>query len=177
VKSPVLYGILRDWPVQTEALFCLHTTEVAHSMPVASSMRNPLRVGFLRDQLAEHLASDVDGRQDALVFTSPEGEPLRRGNFNRRLWRPTLQDVGLDLRLHDLRHTCAALLIAEGAHPKAVQSHLGHSSIQVTMDRYGHLLPSDVEELADRLDVSRKRTLETSRKRVPSRDTPGIGLA
>jgi len=49
-------------------------------------------------------------------------------------------------------------LIAENAHPKAVQAHLGHSSIQVTMDRYGHLFPSDAEELADRLDAARRRT-------------------
>ncbi len=59
------------------------------------------------------------------------------------------------LRFHDLRHTCAALLIAQGAHPKAIQVHLGHSSIQVTMDRYGHLFPDALEQLADRLDAAR----------------------
>ena len=113
--------------------------------------------GFLRDLLAEHLLTAVEPEEDALVFTSPGGEPLRRGNFSRRLWRPTLEAVGLDLRPHDLRHTCAALLVAEGAHPKAVQAHLGHSSIQVTMDRYGHLFPSDAEELAHRLDATHRQ--------------------
>ena len=53
-------------------------------------------------------------------------------------WKPALETASLDLRPHDLRHTCTALLIAEGAHPKAVQAQLGHSSIQVTIDRYGH---------------------------------------
>ncbi len=43
-----------------------------------------------------------------------------------------------DLRIHYLRHTCTALLIARGAHPKAIQAQLGHSSIQVTLDQYGH---------------------------------------
>jgi len=54
--------------------------------------------------------------------------------------------------LHDLRHTAAALLIAEGAHPKAIMERLGHSSIEVTLDRYGHLLPGLDEFLADKLD-------------------------
>ncbi len=57
------------------------------------------------------------------------------------------------LRIHDLRHTAASLLISEGAHPKAIQVHPGHSSIAVTMDRYGHLFPSDQEDLAARLDA------------------------
>jgi hypothetical protein len=53
------------------------------------------------------------------------------------------------------KHGRAALLIAQGAHPKAIQAHLGHSSIQVTMDRYGHLFPDALEHLADRLDAAR----------------------
>jgi integrase len=125
--------------------------------------------GFLRDQLAEHLAGHVGAADDALVFTSPNGEPLRRGNFSRRMWKPALQIARLDLRPHDLRHTCDTFLIAEGAHPKAVQAQLGHSSIEVIMDRYGHLLPSAAEELAGRLDVVHRRT------QIP--ETPGIALA
>jgi integrase len=53
------------------------------------------------------------------------------------------------MRFHDLRHTCAALCIALGAHPKAIQERLGHSSITVTLDRYGHKLD---ELLTERLD-------------------------
>ena len=70
-------------------------------------------------------------------------------------------DTGLPdgLRIHDLRHTCSSLLIAQGAHPKAIQVHLGHSSIAVTMDRYGHLFPSDMEALAVALDAVRARAL------------------
>jgi len=59
-----------------------------------------------------------------------------------------------DLRIHDLRHTCAALLIAQGAHPKAIQAQLGHSSIQVTLDLYGHLFPDDMDRLASQLDAA-----------------------
>jgi integrase len=56
------------------------------------------------------------------------------------------------LRFHDLRHTCAALLIDAGAHPKAIQEHLGHRDIQTTFNVYGHLLPSAQEALAAALD-------------------------
>jgi len=47
-----------------------------------------------------------------------------------------------DLRFHDLRHTCAALPIANGRHMEEIKEHLGHSSIRITSDRYGHLFPS-----------------------------------
>jgi integrase len=111
---------------------------------------------FLRDDLAVHLAGrprDPDG----FVFTAAKGGPLRHNNFYQRIFCPALARAGLpaQVRFHDLRHTCAALLIAQGAHPKAIQAHLGHSSIQVTMDRYGHLFPEALEHLADRLDAVR----------------------
>jgi integrase len=111
---------------------------------------------FLRDELAVYLAGrprDPDG----FVFTAPRGGPLRHNNFYQRIFCPALARAGLpaQVRFHDLRHTCAALLIAQGAHPKAIQAHLGHSSIQVTMDRYGHLFPDALEQLADRLDAAR----------------------
>lgn len=74
---------------------------------------------------------------DALVFADGNGSYLRHSNFRCRIWLPPLAKAGLpgDVRIHDPRHTCAALLIARGAHPRAIQVHLGHSSIQVTMDR------------------------------------------
>jgi integrase len=58
------------------------------------------------------------------------------------------------VRIHDLRHTAASILINQGLHPKIVQQHLGHSSIVVTMDRYGHLYPSDNERVQDALDAA-----------------------
>jgi integrase len=94
------------------------------------------------------------------VFSSAEGTPLRR-NFYRRHYKPAVKRAGLPdtLRFHDLRHTCAALLIAQGAHPKEIQERLGHSTIQLTFDRYGHLLPSLDERLRDGLDTT-WRTVE-----------------
>lgn len=80
------------------------------------------------------------------------GEFLRRGSFSR-IWRKALSEsVGQPCRIHDLRHTHAAWLIAAGEHPKTIQTRLGHSSIQVTMDRYGHLMEGLDDRTADHLD-------------------------
>lgn len=112
---------------------------------------------FLVTMLTDHLESlPVD--PDALVFTSASGGPLRHGNFYRRHFKPAvkaaLQPEKGALRFHDLRHTCAALLIAAGAHPKAIQEHLGHRDIQTTFNVYGHLLPSAQEALTAALDAA-----------------------
>jgi hypothetical protein len=55
--------------------------------------------------------------------------------------------AGIRLRIHDLRHTAASLLIASGANVKAVQSQLGHKSATTTLDRYGHLIPENLDRL------------------------------
>jgi integrase len=127
---------------------------------------------FLRDELAAYLA-DRPHAPDASLFTAPKGGPLRHNNFYQRFFCPALRAAGLSeqLRFHDLRHTCAALLIAQGAHPKAIQAHLGHSSIQVTMDRYGHLFPDALEHLADRLDAARTQA-RTNQEQIEPRDEP-----
>jgi integrase len=111
---------------------------------------------FLAQMLAAHLAESVPTDPHALVFTNTKGGPLRHSSFRRWTWLPAVAAAGLpkDLRIHDLRHTCAALLVAQGAHPKAIQTHLGHSSIQVTLDLYGHLFPDEMDRLAEHLDAA-----------------------
>lgn len=136
--------------------------EVGGQLHFGSTKTNRTRMvvvpGFLRDFLAEHLARELGDDPDALVFKSPQGQPLRNTNFRRQVWYRAVRESGLPdgLRIHDLRHTCASLLISQGAHPKAIQAHLGHSSISVTMDRYGHLFPSDLEALAEALNQARR---------------------
>ena len=69
-----------------------------------------------------------------------------------RKFLPALRRAGLPrIRFHDLRHTYASLLIAQGEHPKYIQAQMGHSSINVTMDTYGHLLDTVNRAAADRL--------------------------
>jgi integrase len=108
---------------------------------------------FLTELLAEHLATFPAA--EGFVFSSAMGGPLRR-SFYPRHYKPALARAGLPkaIRFHDLRHTCAALLIAQGAHPKEIQERLGHSTIQLTFDRYGHLLPSLDGRLREGLDAT-----------------------
>ncbi|MGH9194284.1 MAG: tyrosine-type recombinase/integrase [Acidimicrobiia bacterium] len=91
----------------------------------------------------------------SFVFTDVAGGVLRGARFRRRYWKPAVEKAGLPsgLRFHDLRHTCASILIAQGAHPKEIQARLGHASIRTTLDTYGHLLPN----LGARLDEGLER--------------------
>ena len=66
------------------------------------------------------------------------------------------------MRFHDLRHTAAALMIAEGAHLLVVKERLGHSTITVTADRYGHLFPSLEAALTGKLDETYRAAAKRS---------------
>jgi integrase len=75
--------------------------------------------------------------EDDLIFASERGTPLDGRNMVRRYFEPALRNAGLPrIRFHDLRHTFASLLIAQGEHPKLISEQLGHASIQITLDRY-----------------------------------------
>ncbi len=91
--------------------------------------------------------------KDEYIFTSPEGGPLHRYNFYRRVWKPALVAAGLEgLRIHDLRHTAASVAINAGAPVKQVQQMLGHSSATVTLDTYSHIFPSLSDQLREGLE-------------------------
>ena len=96
---------------------------------------------------------------DGLVFPNRAGHPLISSSFWNNIFSPAMAKAGVCCRFHDLRRTSVALAIAEGAHPKAIQTRMGHSSINLTLDRYGHLFPELDEALAqafgDRLEAAR----------------------
>jgi integrase len=96
--------------------------------------------GFVVEELSRVPASPPDPGD--LVFTSPEGHPVRPTSFRRRFWNPAVNEADLSsLRVHDLRHTAVALWIAAEANPKQIAARAGHTSVSVVLDRYGHLLP------------------------------------
>ena len=108
---------------------------------------------FLADELAAHIGRYVEDDPDAFVFTSAEGDPIRNSNFRRRVWTPALETAGVDkLTMHQMRHTAASIMAAEGWPLQAVKEQLGHSSILVTADTYSHLFDESRDELAARLD-------------------------
>jgi integrase len=105
--------------------------------------------------LREHrLASPFSG-EDELVFPNETGRPLDGGNLVRREFKPALGRAGLpQIRFHDLRHTYASLLIAQGEHPKLISDQLGHASVQITLDRYGHLMDQSYGDASGRLETA-----------------------
>jgi len=99
---------------------------------------------------------DFEDRADGLVFCGTQGGPLRKSKLLRRSFLPLVKRAGLPaIRFHDLCHTAATLLLAQGVHPKIVQERLGHSHIALTLDTYSHVLPGMGREAASKLDVCR----------------------
>jgi len=100
----------------------------------------------------EALAKGWDGIPP-LVFTNEAGRVIDHGNLRRRVFWKALEKAGLRrIRLHDLRHTFASLLIQQGESLAYVRDQLGHHSIQVTVDTYGHLVPGANRGAVDKLD-------------------------
>jgi integrase len=91
---------------------------------------------------------------DDLVFPSQSGTPIKPDNIAVRYMQPALEAAGLrTFRFHDLRHTFGSLLIHDGASLTYVKEQMGHSSIQITVDTYGHLIPGADISWVDRLDA------------------------
>ncbi len=105
-------------------------------------------------QAEERLAAGSDYEDLGLIFWTARGRPLDEKNVVHRQFHWALKDAGLRrIRFHDLRHTCAALLIDQGEPLKYTQRQLRHASIQTTMDRYGHLRPERSTQAMERLDA------------------------
>ena len=78
-----------------------------------------------------------------MIFTTQRGTLVNPENLVRRSFNPLLSRANLpDIRSHGLRHTCAALLLGRGVHPKLVQELLGHATKDITLDIYSYCLPS-----------------------------------
>ena len=110
-------------------------------------------LGTLRSHLERQLGEiDRAGdlwRENGLIFASEFGEPLDRRYITTHRFKPLLKRVGLpQIRFHDLRHTCATLLLSKNVNPKVVSEMLGHASIAITLDTYSHVLPNMQESAA-----------------------------
>jgi integrase len=89
-----------------------------------------------------------------LIFATPKGALLQAENLPHRLFRKLLAEARLPaIRLYDLRHSHATLLMAAGEHPKVVQERLGHSGIELTLNTYSHVIPGMQERATARLDA------------------------
>ena len=107
--------------------------------------------------------SDLGLGRDDLLFPSREvagGQPLSRGTFNTRYWKPAVSRAGIDfnVRMHDLRHAHASWLLAGGADLKAVMERMGHAQITTTQ-KYLHTLPDADDRALAAFEIVRQRSV------------------
>ena len=110
-----------------------------------------LREHRLRQLKERHDLGLAAQQPDDLVFATVEGAPLHPGLFTDTFDRRVKAAGVPRIRLHDLRHTAATLLLSAGVHPKVVQERLGHSSVSITLDLYSHSIPALQLEAASKL--------------------------
>jgi integrase len=136
-------------------------TSPAAARKTKRSRRTIRLTGGAVQALKEHLSRQLEEmeRMGSLykpgghIFATEAGTIINPSNLRNRSFRPLLKRAGLrPIRFHDLRHTCATLLLSKDVNPKIVSEMLGHSSISVTLDIYSHLLPDMQEKAAKALE-------------------------
>jgi integrase len=130
----------RAWDAK-EGIVAPKSRAAVRTVPIAA---------VLRDYLVEHKLRS--GRRVGLAFGTNYAQPFTPSNVRKRAnatWlRAGLEPIGL----HECRHTFASLMIAAGVNAKALSTYMGHSSVTITLDRYGHLMPGNEGEAAALLD-------------------------
>jgi integrase len=130
------------------------TARSRRTVPLPASLTRTL-IEHRRRQSAERLAAGPQYTAHDLVFATGAGTPLDLRNLSQRHFKAVVRRAGLSetLRLYDLRHTSATLLLAAGEHPKVVSERLGHATVTLTLDTYSHVLPTMQQGAADRLET------------------------
>lgn len=129
------------------------TSRSRRTIPIPRSLVGEL-ADHRRKQAESRLKKGADYQNNDLVFASGEGTPIILRNLVRRHFQPLLAraKLSLTLRLYDLRHSCATLLLSAGENPKVVSERLGHASIVLTLDTYSHVLPSMQQAATEKLE-------------------------
>lgn len=122
------------------------------TIPLPPALLAELRT-HRRGQAEERLRAANEWEAHGLIFCTETGRPVDLQNATKRHFKPILLRAGLpNIRLYDLRHVCASLLLKEKVSPKVVQERLGHKSITLTLQTYSHLLPGMQEEATSILE-------------------------
>ncbi|MFC1902942.1 tyrosine-type recombinase/integrase [Chloroflexota bacterium] len=134
--------------------YVIKEPKTAHSRRTVSL--SPALVALLREYRADHellrIQLGIGLADNDFVFIRHDGSPINPNAVTHAFQR-VIKKAGLKhVRLHDLRHTHATLMLKAGEHPKIVSERLGHASIGITMDTYSHVLPGMQEAAAERFD-------------------------
>ena len=147
-------GLLFVEPKTSRSRRTVHLTELAVDALVEHKDHTELLRRVARDRW----------RESGLVFTSTVGDGMEAGVVNDNLRRLLAKADLPHIRVHDLRHTVATILLQGGAHPKLVQDLLGHSTVTLTLDTYSHVTPALHLEATRRLDeVMNARKVDAAR--------------
>jgi integrase len=142
--------------VRTRGVWRLAEPKTARSrrrIALAPSAIDALRHHHAR-QAEERLSLGPAWENHDMVFANALGRPMQANHVLNRLFRPLLSKAGLPrIRFHDLRHTCASLMLRQGIHPKIVSEMLGHSSIGMTLDTYSHVIPDMQHQAVKAMDA------------------------
>lgn len=109
---------------------------------------------------------------DGLVFPSVAGTPLRNRNWRRDVFDPAVEALGLEITPHNLRDTAASLAIQEGASVVAVARLLGHESAATTLNHYAGLFPTDLDDIASRLNAAAQVTIAGQGESSDAKQSP-----
>jgi integrase len=121
------------------------------SIDLTQAAAEALRI-HLKRQLEEIEVRGDDYQDQGLIFPGERGQPMRPWTLTRKFQR-ILKCADLPhIRFHDLRHTCATLMLCEGVHIKIVQELLGHADVTITLNTYSHVLPGMGGEAAGAMD-------------------------
>ncbi len=128
------------------------TQRSRRTVPLAASTVKALQK-HRRIQAQEKLKAGSNYQDNDFIFANSTGMPLDIKNITARHFRKVLSAAKLPkIRLYDLRHTAATLMLAAGVNPKVASERLGHSTIVLTMDTYSHVLPDMQQDAVDRVD-------------------------
>jgi integrase len=145
--------VVHEGEAKTERLLGQPKGKKVESLPLPGVALEALRRHYARQQEERRMAGTKWIGEGNYVFTSTIGTPLEPRRLDK-IFQDLCEGAGLRrIRFHDVRHSAASILIAQGVHPKAIQQLLRHSSIQLTMDTYGHLFDQVQRETADKMDA------------------------
>lgn len=135
----------------------------ARTVALSSMMLTELKAHKLR-QAEEQLRIGIRPDDDSFVIAQADGKPLKPVSLTHEWTRLLAKTFLPRIRFHDLRHTHASQMLANGVHPKVASERLGHSTVGITLDLYSHVMPGMQADAAEQVDAALQAAISEARK-------------